>query len=150
VAQATSAATSGTGRPAGAPSGGARRYAPRPHFGRLALLALLLIGGAFYVSPLRAYFAQQDRYEKAAAQLQAARRDNASLEREIKLFTTKAYIAQQARADSMLVPKNTQVFVIKGLPGREEETVANRRVAPVQSSISVFDRVEDLWRTLLH
>lgn len=110
----------------------------------------MLIGASFYVSPLRAFFAQQNRYEKAAAQLQAARQDNAALEREIELLTTKAYIAQRARADSMLVPPHTQVFVIKGLPGKEEESVVSRPKAPVEASISVLDRFEDLWRTLLH
>jgi cell division protein FtsB len=150
VAQATSAASPGPGHQRRAPSGGVRRFAPHPHFGRLALLLLLLIGAAFYVSPLREYFAQQDRYERAAAQLEAARRDNTALEREVKLLNTKAYIAQRARADSSLVPRDTQLFVIKGLPGREEESAASQRTAPVEASISVLDRLEDLWRTLLH
>jgi hypothetical protein len=111
---------------------------------------LLLIGASFYVSPLRDFFAQQDRYEKAAAELQAARRDNSALEREVDLLTTKAYIAQRARSDSMLVPPDTQVFVIKGLPGKEEENSFSMAAPPVKASISVLDRVEDLWRTLLH
>jgi cell division protein FtsB len=127
-----------------------RHYAPRPHLGRLALLALVLIGAAFYVSPLRDFFAQQNRYEKAAAQLEAARTDNAALEREVKLLTTKAYIGQRARSDANLVPPDTQLFVIKGLPGKEQEASASKRTAPVQASISVFDRIDDLWRTLLH
>ena len=127
-----------------------RKHAPRPHAGRLALLALILIGASFYVSPLRDFFKQQDRYEKAAAQLQAAQSDNAALEREVKLLTTKAYIAQRARSDSNLIPPGTQLFVIKGLPGREQETSASARTRPVEASISVFDRVEDLWRTLLN
>jgi cell division protein FtsB len=150
VTQATSAATSKTGSPRRAPSGGVRHHAPRPHLGRLALLALVLIGAAFYVSPLRDFFAQQNRYEKAAAQLEAARTDNAALEREVKLLTTKAYIAQRARSDANLVPHDTQLFVIKGLPGKEQEASSGKRTAPVQASISVFDRIEDLWRTLLH
>jgi cell division protein FtsB len=116
----------------------------------LAILALLLIGAALYVSPLRAFFEQQDRYEKASAELQAARQDNAALEREIQLLTTKAYIAQRARADSMLVPPGTQVFMIKGLPGKEEERDVGADTPPVESSISVLDRIEDLWTTLLH
>ena len=149
LAQATSAASSATGQSRRAPSG-VGRHAPRPHLGRLAILALLLIGASFYVSPLRDFFQQQDRYEKAAAELQAARQDNAALEREVDLLTTKAYIAQLARSDSMLVPPNTQVFVIKGLPGKEEENSFGTATAPVEASISVLDRVEDLWRTLLH
>ena len=127
-----------------------RHHAPRPHLGRLALLALVLIGAAFFVSPLRDFFAQQNRYEKAAAQLDAARSDNAALEREVKLLTTKAYIAQRARSDANLVPRDTQLFVIKGLPGKEQEVSASNRTAPVQASISVFDRIDDLGRTWLH
>jgi cell division protein FtsB len=150
VAQATSVTTPGTGRPRRAPTRGAHTRAPRPHFGRLALLALVVIGAAFFVSPLRAYFAQQNRYEKAAARLEAARQDNSALEREVDLLTTRAYIAQLARSDANLVPKDTQLFVIKGLPGRDDEVAASERTAPVQASISVLDRVEDLWRTLLH
>ena len=165
MAQATSAAGTGTGRTRRAPSSAGRRapsggrgsaasgvgkHAPRPHLGRLALLALILIGASFYVSPLRDFFAQQNRYEKAAAQLDAAQRDNATLEREVKLLTTKAYIAQRARLDTNLVPPGTQLFVIKGLPGKEDETLASDRTAPVEASISVLDRVEDLWQTLLN
>jgi cell division protein FtsB len=149
VADTSTAATSGAGQ-SGRGLTGVRAHAPRPHLGRLAILALVLIGAAFYVSPLRAFFAQQDRFEKASAELQAARHDNAALEREVRLLTTKAYIAQRARADLTLVPPGTQVFVIKGLPGREEETSFSTDTPPVESSISVLDRVEDLWRTLLH
>ncbi len=149
MADTITAATSGAGQ-SGRGLTGSRAHAPRPHLGRLAILALVLIGAAFYVSPLRAFFEQQDRFEKASAELQAARHDNATLEREIQLLTTKAYIAQRARADLTLVPPGTQVFVIKGLPGREEETSFSTDTPPVESSISVLDRVEDLWRTLLH
>ncbi len=149
MADTSTAATSGAGQSRRALSG-VRAHAPRPHLGRLAILALVLIGAAFYVSPLRAFFEQQDRFEKASAELQAARHDNAALEREVQLLTTKAYIAQRARADLTLVPPGTQVFVIKGLPGREEETSFSTDTPPVESSISVLDRVEDLWRTLLH
>ena len=149
MAQATTAATSSAGQSRRAPTG-VRRYAPRPHLGRLALLALLLIGASFYVSPLRDFFKQQDRYEKAAAELRAARLDNAALSREADLLITRAYIAQRARSDSQLVPPNTQLFVVKGLPGKEVETSLSTATPPVEASISVLDRIEDLWRTLLH
>ena len=149
VAQASTTATSATRQSRRAPKG-VGRSAPRPHLGRLALLLLILIGASFYVSPLRDFFRQQDRYEKAAAELQAARQDNASLTREADLLITKAYIAQRARSDSMLVPPDTQVFVIKGLPGKEEESNFSTATPPTEASISVLDRVEDLWRTLLH
>ncbi len=157
MAQASTAATTATGRSRNAPSGAGRgaprgvgRAAPRPHLGRLALLALVLIGASFYISPLRSFFQQQDRYNKAAAQLQAARRDNTALAREADLLITKAYIAQRARSDSMLVPPGTEVFVIKGLPGKEEEQNFSTATPPTESSMSVLDRIDDLWRTLLH
>jgi len=150
VTQATTAGTSSAGPVRRAPSGARRGEHPRPHLGRLALLLLVLIGASFYVSPLRDFFTQQNRYEKAAAELQAARTDGAALEREVQLLTTKAYIAQIARSDSNLVPPDTQLFVIKGLPGKDAEVPTGTPSAPVQSSISVLDRIEDLWRTLLH
>ena len=150
MAQATTAGTSSAGQARRAPSGARRGERPRPHLGRLALLVLILIGASFYVSPLRDFFTQQDRYQKASADLQAARSDNAALEREVQLLTTKAYIAQRARSDSNLVPPDTELFVIKGLPGKDAEVLTGTQRAPTQSSISVLDRVEDLWRTLLH
>jgi cell division protein FtsB len=149
VPETTTAGAYGAARSRRAPSG-ARGHAPRPHLGRLAILTLLLIGAAFYVSPLRDFFEQQDRYQRAAAELQAAQKDNAVLEREVQRLTTKAYIGQLARSDLTLVPPDTQVFVIKGLPGKEEEMSLSTATPPVESSISVLDRIEDLWRTLVH
>ena len=127
-----------------------RRAAPRLHLGRLVILVLVLIGASFYVAPLRAFFAQQDRYQHAADALQAARADNAAFDLQMKRLTTKTYVAQAARADSMLVPPDTQVFVVKGLPGRDAEIAVTTTTKPTTGSISVLDRVDDLWRTLLH
>ena len=126
-----------------------RGAAPRLHLGRLVILVLVLIGASFYVAPLRAFFAQQDRYQHAADALQAARADNAAYDFQVQLLTTNTYVAQVARADSMLVPPHTQVFVVKGLPGDDAAPVARATTAPTAGSISVLDRVEDLWRTLL-
>ena len=128
---------------------GSRAAPPRLHLGRLAILVLALIGASFYVSPLRDFFAQQDRHQKEAATLQAARADNAALEHEVHLLSTKSYVAQRARADSMLVPPDTMVFVVKGLPGKEVGTATTVSRSPTEGSISVLDRLEDLWRTLL-
>jgi len=114
------------------------------------ILVLVLIGASFYVAPLQAFFAQQDRYQQAADALQAARADNTAYTLQVRQLSTKAYIAQVARADSMLVPRDTQVFVVKGLPGIDAEPVVRLSTAPTASSISVLDRVDDLWRTLLH
>jgi cell division protein FtsB len=129
--------------------GGKSATPPRLHLGRLAILVLVLIGASFYVSPLRDFFAQQDRYQKEAATLQAARADNAAFHHEVQLLSTGSYVAQRARADSMLVPPDTMVFVVKGLPGKEEATITAPRRSPTKDSISVLDRVDDLWRTLL-
>jgi cell division protein FtsB len=126
-----------------------RSAAPRLHLGRLVILVLVLIGASFYVAPLRAFFAQQDRYQHAADALQAARADNAAFDLQMKRLTTKTYVAQAARADSMLVPPDTQVFVVKGLPGRDAEIAVTTTTKPTTGSISVLDRVDDLWRTLL-
>ena len=124
--------------------------APRLHLGRLAILVLVLIGASFYVAPLRAFFTQQDRYQHEAAALQAARADNAAYKVEVGLLSTKDYVAQRARLDSMLVPPNTQVFVVKGLPGKDTVAPVVRDEKPSAGSISVLDRINDLWRTLLH
>jgi len=141
-------------RQTGAPRRGGRHAqrrgaAPRLNVGRLVILVLVLIGASFYVAPLQAFFAQQDRYQHAADALRAARADNAAFDLQMKLLTTKTYVAQVARADSMLVPPDTQVFVVKGLPGEDAEPVVRSSTAPTAGSISVLDRVEDLWRTLL-
>ena len=113
------------------------------------ILVLLLIGASFYVAPLRAFFAQQDRYQQASVALRAARADNAAFELQTKLLKTKTYVAQMARADFRLVPPHTQVFVVKGLPGDDAEPVVRSSTVPTAGSISVLDRGEDLWRTLL-
>ena len=123
---------------------------PRLHLGRLAVLALVLIGASLYVAPLRQFFAQQTRYQSATAALAAARADNASYKVQVQELTTKSYVAQRARSDAGLVPPNTQLFVIKGLPGADPATSSTGAGTPTESSISVLDRVADLWRTLLH
>jgi cell division protein FtsB len=120
------------------------------HLWRLMILVLVLIGASFYVAPLQAFFAQQDRYQHATDALQAARADKAAFERQMQLLNTKTYVAQEARSGSMLVPPDTQVFVVKGLPGDDAEPVVRSSTVPTTGSISVLERVEDLWRTLLH
>lgn len=134
--------------------GGGRRQSyrqtPRPklHVGRLALLVLVLVAAAFYLGPLRQFFAEQDRYQRRSAALEAARADNAALKRQIELLNIDSYVGQQAIADGVLVPPNTQVFVIEGLPGSDEEAEAHESSSGTAGSFSVFDRLEDLWRTL--
>ena len=165
VGEVNAAATtraSGEARRAAARSAAARRASARrpragdsrrPSFrvrpGRLVLLVLFLSAIALYVGPLRAYFAEQDRYHEAAAALDAARSEHAALRTQADRLTTKSYIAQQARKDSLLVPPGTQAFVIKGLPEEDDPgTVELSGAAPTMESITVLERIEDLWRTL--
>jgi len=124
--------------------------APRVHPGRLAVLVLVLIGASFYVAPLKAFFTQQDRYQREAAALQAARADNAAYKVQLQLLSTKAYVAQLARIDSQLVPPNMQLFVVSGLPGHDTVAPAIGGAKASAGSLSVLDRIDDLWRTLLH
>jgi hypothetical protein len=114
------------------------------------VLALVLVCAALYVQPLRSFFAQQDSYAREAAALEEARAENEALARQIELLDSESHIAERARTDSLLVPPDTQVFVVKGLPGRDEEPAGTTRAEPATGSISVLDRIEDLWRTLLH
>lgn len=130
--------------------GGAASQRPRLQVGRLAILLLVLIAASFYLGPLRQFFAQQDRYQKELAALEAARSDRALLKRQVQLLNTDTYIEQRALTGSGLAPPGTQVFVIKGLPDRVEEDAARSETGPAAGSFSVLDRVEDLWRTLLH
>jgi cell division protein FtsB len=119
--------------------------------GRLILLVLLLSAVALYVGPLRQYFAQQDRYQEAAAALDAAREQNVALQEQAERLTTTSYIAQRAREDSLLVPPGTQAFVVKGLPGKDEsEHLTLPSETPQTQSVTVLERIEDLWRTLLN
>jgi len=130
-------------------AGDSRRSSFRVRPGRLVLLVLFLSAIALYVGPLRAYFAEQDRYHEAAAALDAARSEHAALRTQADRLTTKSYIAQQARKDSLLVPPGTQAFVIKGLPEEDDPgTVELSGAAPTMESITVLERIEDLWRTL--
>lgn len=163
MADATTVGTSGGGRRTGersvpARSAPARRPArrtlQRPSFslrpGRLIVLVLLLAAVALYTGPLRDYFAQQDRHQEAVTALDAAREQNAALEAQARRLSTKSYIAQRAREDSLLVPPGTQAFVVKGLPGEDEpDHLTLPDEAPRTQSVTVLERIEDLWRTLL-
>ena len=84
---------------------------------RLVALALLLVAAALYVSPLRAFFAQQDRYDRQVASLSQAKAVNGALHGEIERMRTRDFITRQAREQYQLVPAGLQAFVVKGLPG---------------------------------
>lgn len=163
MAGAAAAAATRTGTKRRAPArrasaqraSGARPSGPKSSVslqpGRLIALVLVLVAVALYVGPLRAFFAQQDRYHDEVAALDSAREENAALQKQAELLSTKDYIAQRAREDSLLVPPGTQAFVVKGLPDEDE---ANRVTlpsdVPATGSVTVLERVEDLWRTLLN
>jgi cell division protein FtsB len=133
----------------------ASRSKPRPladtapvklHVGRLAALVLLLVAAAFYVAPLRAFFAQQDRYHKEAAVLERAKAENAVLRQQIEDMDSRAFVVRKAREDFQLVPAGMQAFVVKGLPDRSAGTKPT--VAPTADSPSLAERLADLWQTL--
>lgn len=112
---------------------------------RLAALALLLVAAAFYVSPLRAFFAQEDRYDGQVAALAQARTANQTLRTQIDLMRTRDYITRQAREQYQLVPPGLQAFVVKGLPAAEPSAAPATASAPAPSLLS---RLADLWHTI--
>jgi cell division protein FtsB len=112
---------------------------------RLAALVLLLVAAAFYVSPLRAFFAQQDRYNREVASLAQAQAANETLHTQIGLMRTRDFITRQAREQYQLVPSGLQAFVVKGLPKAAPSTAAPHPAAPAPSLIA---RLADLWRTI--
>lgn len=131
------------------PGGGAVQP-PRLHLGRLAVLVLVLIAGAFYVGPLREFFVQQDRFHQQTVALEEARTTNEELKQQVQLLNSEAYISQRALEGSRLVPPNTQVFIINGLPDEAAEAAPEDETAVTSESFSVLDRLEDLWRTLFN
>ena len=128
----------------------ARRAAARPRlrWGRFLTLALVLIAAALYAEPLRAFFIQQDRYEKASIALETAKADNLELRAEIERLGSDAYVAELARSDLQMVPSGTQAFVVKGLPGESAATPGGDQQDVVEDSLSPVERLDDLWQTL--
>jgi cell division protein FtsB len=126
----------------------AKKAPVRLHVGRLAILILLLVGGAFYVQPLRNFFSQQDRYLSQASVLEQARAENATLKAQVARLRTRAYITRQAREEFQLVPAGMQVFVVKGLPESAPVPEADPVRPPAVARPSVVERLRDLWQTL--
>jgi len=118
---------------------------------RVAVLILLLIAAALYVSPLRAFFAQQDSYARQVASLKQAQLRNSALRTQIATMRTRDYVTRQAREQYQLVPAGVQAFVVKGLPtggaagalGTTADAVVAKTPAP-----SLLARLADLWRTI--
>jgi hypothetical protein len=119
----------------------------RLHWGRLALLALVLFGAALYVGPLRDFFAQQDRYHKEASTLQVLKQQNAAYHQQLANVKDKQWVIKMAWEEFELVPPGMQSFVVKGLPSAPE---ARTHGSPSGQSLSLGDRLKDLWNTLLH
>jgi cell division protein FtsB len=127
----------------------ARRAPVRLHPGRLAVLVLGIIAAYFFVSPLRAYFAQQDRYENELAALAQARAQNAELRAQLAMMGTKEYVARQAREDFQLVPSGVQAFVVKGLSEKPVDASSLEPATPEPRQRTVVERLADLWHTIV-
>jgi cell division protein FtsB len=119
----------------------------RLHTGRLAVLVLLLVAAALYVQPLRAFFAQQDRYLDEVAVLDQAKADNAVLGEQVSRLKTRDYITRQAREEFQLAPAGMQVFVVKGLPETGADDTLSRK-DPASEKPTLAQRLRDLWQTL--
>ena len=128
-----------------------RTKAPvRLHPGRLAVLVLGIVAAYFFVSPLRAFFAQQDRYQREVAALAQARAQNAELKAELATMGTQEYVVRQARKDFQLVPSGVQAFVVKGLtPGTVGDEASSASV-PKTPPLSIAQRLADLWHTIVN
>ena len=118
------------------------------HWGRLSLLALVLVAAALYVSPLRSFFTQQTHYAQENAALQSARQQNAALKSELAKLQTAQYMSQIAREQFLVVPPGMQAFVIKGLP-QEGTPAPDSKPRPTSGSMSLLQRLTDLWHTVL-
>jgi cell division protein FtsB len=112
---------------------------------RLAALALLLVAAAFYVSPLRAFFSQQDRYYRQVASLAQAKTTNQTLRIQIERMRTRDFITRQAREQYQLVPSGLQAFVVKGLPQAQPSAAPAGTTVPAPSLLA---RLADLWHTI--
>lgn len=155
-ARPASTARSGTRRSGAAPARRrsrppARRAGKPPvqiKWLRLGVLALVLVAAALYISPLRAFFAQQDRYAEQVAALDQAKADNAALKVQVAKLKTTQYVIERAREDLQLVPSGWQGFVVTGLPA--DKPAATGDTAPREASLSLGGRLADLWHTLLN
>lgn len=116
-------------------------------WGRLAVLALVLLAAALYIGPLRDFFAQQDRYQRELATLQQLKQQNAAFRRQLAEMATAGWVIRTAREDFQLVPRDMQAFVVQGLPG--DEARPRTHGTPAGQSLSLLNRLKDLWDTLL-
>ena len=61
---------------------------------------------------------------------------------------TVQYVSQIAREQFLVVPPGMQAFVVKGLP-QEDTPTTDSQPPPTSGSMSLVQRLTDLWRTLL-
>ena len=108
---------------------------------------LLLLAAWLFVSPLRAFFAQQDRYDRQVAALSQAQAQNRELRKQIAAMHTRDFITREAREQYQLVPADMQAFVVKGLPSGDT-TAAPSNAASALAAPSLLSRLADLWHTL--
>jgi len=147
AAGSSSRATGSSSRRRAARPRTARSSGVRLHWGRLALLALVLLGAALYVGPLRDFFAQQDRYQTEAAVVQGLKQQNAAYHQRLADIKDKEWVIRVAREEFALVPPGMQAFVVTGLPSEPQPRTHG---TPSGQSFSLVDRLKDLWNTLLH
>ena len=115
---------------------------------RLAVLVLVLVAAAFYVSPLRAFFAAQDGYFGQRAAPLMLQAENRTLHRQISEMHSATYVERQARKEYQLVPAGLQAFVVNGLPGSAASPAPTATAPSVPLRLSLGVRLSDLWRTL--
>lgn len=84
---------------------------------RLALLVVVLVGLLFaFVYPTRTFLDQRDQTNKARAQLELLRSENARLARESKKLSNDSEIERLAREKYGLVKPGEKPFVILPAP----------------------------------
>ena len=115
---------------------------------RLGMLVLVLIAASLYVTPLRDFFTQQTKYAQQRAILSAARRENRALTAQVAKLKTTQFVLETAREDYQLVPSGMQGFVVKGLP-RVKTTIGATDATPRRVTMSLGERLSDLWHTIL-
>ncbi len=83
-------------------------------FGRISLLAVLLVVGAVYVQDALSYFSTHAQVDQQAAVVQHLRRENAALEAERRALQNPATVVGIARSLGM-VQMGERPYVITGL-----------------------------------
>ena len=115
---------------------------------RLAVLVLVLVAAAFYVSPLRAFFAAQDGYFSQRAALSVLQAENRTLHRQISEMHSATYVERQARKEYGLVPTGLQAFVVRSGDGSRRNCVRWPHLGDSVSATSGGGLVGSVFRRL--